>query len=67
MEILTRELNGVRCDDEKRVIEVTFKHWNTEVDCGCFNYKERIELAEHLKGVVDDLLYELDQEILTKE
>lgn len=63
MELLkTREINGILVPKEKRYMEVTFECDNIKIDCGFLDYKERIELAEHLQGVVDDLLYDLEDE-----
>jgi hypothetical protein len=61
MEIKTREINGVRCQKEKRYIEITFDHDGTSIDCGFLNYQERVELASHLSDVVEDLLYNLEK------
>jgi hypothetical protein len=60
LKITTREINGVHAPKEKRYIEVLFEDRNTTVDCGFLDHKERIDFAEHLKDVVDDLLYEMD-------
>ena len=61
MEIKTREINGVRCQIEKRYIEITFNHNGTIVDCGFLDHNERVDLASHLSEVVEDLLYNLKE------
>jgi len=56
MELITREINGVRSPIKKRYIEIIFKHDGTTIDCGFLDHNERIELADHLSNVVEDLL-----------
>ena len=62
MTITTREINGVHCPKEKRYIEIIVNHDGTRIDTGFLDYEERKKLAEHLKDIVDDLLYNLEGE-----
>lgn len=63
MEIKTRELNGRRGPKEKRYIAVEVSDGGTTIDCGLLDYKERIELAKHLKDIVEELMYGINNEI----
>ena len=55
MKITVRAISG-----GKKYSNVSFEHLGTEVDMGFFDARERIELADHLKDVIEDLLYNLE-------
>ena len=57
MKIIVREISGRH--SKERYAEVTVDDFGNKLELGVHNIQERKELADHLKEVIEDLLWEL--------
>ena len=63
MKIIVREISGRHL--KQRYADVTVDHYGNKIELGVHSIQERKELAEHLKEVIDDLLWELPNDHTT--
>ena len=65
MKITVREISGRR--SKERYADVKVDHYGNIIELGIHTIKERKELADHLKEVIDDLLWELPNDPTTAD
>jgi hypothetical protein len=63
MKILVREISGRQ--SKQRYAEVTVDYFGNKLDLGVHSIQERKELADHLKEVIEYLLWELPNDPTT--
>ena len=63
MKIIVREISGLY--SKQRYADVTVDHQGTKIELGVYSIQERKELADHLKEVIEDLLYKLPNDPTT--
>ena len=63
MKIIIREISGRH--SKERYADVTVDHYGNKLELGVHSIGERKALADHLKEVIDDLLWELPNDPTT--
>jgi len=63
MKIIVREISGRQ--SKERYADVTVDHYGNKIELGVHSIQERKELADHLKEVIEDLLWELPNDPTT--